>query len=220
MAVKAVFWDLDGTLLDSLYVWDRVDELFFARRGLPIPPGYTQTITPMGFRQAAEYTAALYDLPDSPEDMIAEWQRDAAEEYRLRVSLKPGARDCLRRLRDSGIRLAVCTSSMEELYRPTLIRCGIADWFDPYIASHDVPGGKENPALYTLAADRLQLSPADCAVIDDIPAALASAKQAGMTTLAIRDPAYPSDDPKRLTACADYILDTFADFPWQAILRS
>ncbi len=218
MSVKAVLWDLDGTLLDSLYVWDRVDELFFARRGLPIPPGYTQTITPMGFRQAAEYTAALYDLPDSPEDMIAEWKRDAAEEYRLRVSLKPGALSCLRRLRDSGIQLAVCTSSMEELYQPTLARHGIADWFTAYIAAHEVPGGKENPALYALAADRLGLSPEDCLVVDDIPIAIASAKQAGMTTLAVRDPAHPAADRERLTTCADRTMDTFAEFPWEWIL--
>ena len=75
---KGAIFDLDGTLLDSLGVWAHVDEVFFARRGLPLPEDYGRVIAGMSFAECAEYTKNTYNLPDSCEDICAEWTTTAA----------------------------------------------------------------------------------------------------------------------------------------------
>ena len=90
--VGAIF-DLDGTLLDSMDVWNEIDRIFLSRRGISVPEDYLQVVAPMGFRRAAEYTVERFGLPESVDALIEEWDALAIEAYQTRVRLKPGARE-------------------------------------------------------------------------------------------------------------------------------
>ena len=108
--IRAGLFDLDGTLLDSMYVWNHVDACFFARRGLEMPPDYPRSISGMSFVNTARYTKERFDLPEDVEEIMAEWTALAREEYALRVPLKKGALEFLRALRERGVRLCVVTT--------------------------------------------------------------------------------------------------------------
>ena len=90
---KAAIFDLDGTLLDSMGVWDQVDIDFLGKRGIEVPPDYMIKVSSMQFQQIAEYTIARFGLKDTPEELMQEWDDMARVAYSTTVEAKPGALD-------------------------------------------------------------------------------------------------------------------------------
>lgn len=206
---SAAVFDLDGTLLDSTWVWRQVDEAFFARRGIRTPEDYARAIQGMSFRETAEYTVRRFDLPETAEAVSAEWMRMTAEAYARRVQLKPGALSYLRGLKRAGVRLAVATANRRELFVPALSRCGALELFDAVCTSAEVGDcGKGDGALFRLAAARLGVAPADCAVFEDTLEGVAGAKGAGMRAYAVRD-AGNRHNAAAIAALADGTIDDF-----------
>ena len=99
---KGAIFDMDGTLLDSMWVWKQIDIDFLGKRGFEVPDDYLEMITPMGYQRAAEYTIARFGLDEKPEDLIEEWYQMAAEAYAERVMLKPHVKEYLEALKQSG----------------------------------------------------------------------------------------------------------------------
>lgn len=209
---KAAIFDLDGTLLDSNGVWRAVDEQFFGSRGIAYSQtDYARAVQGMSFREAAVYTVRRFDLPESPEEVMAEWMAMTREIYALRVPLKPGARDYLRFLRRSGVKLAVATANRPELFMPALEHGGVAELFEAFCTSADVGDtSKADGALFRLAAGKLGVEPADCAVFEDVLEGVAGAKRAGMRAYALRDAA-SAHSREAIDALADGTVDDFTE---------
>mgnify|MGYP002735156665 CR=1 FL=1 len=157
---KAALFDLDGTLLDSLYVWKRVDELFFVNRGMAIPENYGRAIAGMSYRESAEYTCRNYAPCEKWEDVVNEWMRLAADEYAHRVPLKPGSLEYLRMLKREGVKLAVTTAMPHSLFIPCLENLGVLELFDELCSTDQTGGhGKAEGKIYRLAAQKLGVAP-------------------------------------------------------------
>lgn len=187
--MKAALFDLDGTLLDSMDVWTKVDEAFFAARNLEIPADYTRAISGMSFRATAAYTKERFQLPESAEAIAAEWTELAAREYAEHVALKPGSLEFLAGLKARGVRMAVVTALHRGLYEPCLRRNGVLTFFE-FCLSTDEAGGasKRDGLLYAMAADRLGVARADCAVFEDVYEGILGAKTLGMRAYCVIDP--------------------------------
>ena len=165
---KAAIFDLDGTLLDSMGVWDQVDIDFLNKRGIEVPPDYMTKVSAMQFRQIAEYTIARFGLTDTPEELMQEWDDMASVAYSTTVEAKPGALDYLRDLKASGVKLGVATSLPPHLREPALRHVGMFDLFNDIVSVDDANDvGKDQPDVYLLAAKRLGAAPVDCTVFED-----------------------------------------------------
>lgn len=207
--LRAALLDLDGTLLDSMRVWDEVDRIFLGRRGIQVPADYAGSINGMSFRATAEYTIRRFALSDTPEQLMEEWTAIAREEYTLHIPLKPGAAEFLSFLADSGIRICAVTTLVEELFRPCLTRCGIINRFSfIHVAKK---GTKEDGTAFLEAADRLGVKPEECAVFEDSLPGILGAKNAGMTACAVPD-RLKTEKRKALIRAADMCSDRFSDF--------
>ena len=178
---KAAIFDLDGTLLDSMGVWDQVDIDFLAKRGIEVPADYMGKVAAMQFRQIAEYTIARFGLPDTPEALMQEWDDMARVAYSTVVEAKPHAVEYLSYLKRSGAKLAVATSLPPALREPAMKHVGIFDYFDQIVSVDDANDvGKDRPDVFLLAAGRLGVVPEQCTVFEDLLVAMRSAKSVGM----------------------------------------
>ncbi|MCI6260966.1 MAG: HAD family phosphatase [Pyramidobacter sp.] len=187
MEFAGALFDLDGTLIDSADVWARIDAEFLRRRGLVVPDDYMCAVSSKKFSEAAVYTIARFGLDETAEALAAEWLEMARREYGSGVFLRPHAGEYLRWLKARGVKLGTVTGLPHSLAEAALKNNGVYALFDAFTSADETPRGKEHPAVYLLAARRLGVTPADCAVFEDVPACLESARAAGMKVFAVRN---------------------------------
>lgn len=177
--IKAAIFDLDGTLLDSAYVWAEVDRQFLGRRGLELPDDYCKSICTMNLEQAAVYTKKRFALSNSIDEIIDEWKSSAMHEYRDNVQPFEGAYEFLVLLKQRGIKTALATASDRVFYEPALKRTGLYELLDFFSQTSEVERGKGFPDVYLHAAAALGVKPADAAVFEDIPEGISGARAGG-----------------------------------------
>lgn len=185
MKFEAAIFDLDGTLLDSMGVWEQIDISFLQKRNLSVPEDYAAKLSSLSFEEAAHYTIARFGLDEKAEDIMREWREMAAYEYAHHVGLLPHALDYLLRLKAAGIRLAVATGMTIGLAVPCLKNNAILELFDAVCSTDEVPRGKTFPDIFAFTAKKLGVPPEKCLVFDDVLPAIKSAKQLHMLTCGV-----------------------------------
>lgn len=204
--IKGAIFDLDGTLLDSLWVWADIDARFLAKRGFAVPPDYMAKVCTLSYRETAEYTIARFGLTDTPEQLMAEWLEMSVAYYADELKLKPAVKQYLRELKAKGIKLAVATSALPEMCIPALKNNGVYDLFDAVVTTSEVGRGKTSPDVYLLAAKRIGLAPSQCAVYEDSLGAARTAKAAEFYIVGVYD-RYGEAQADELKLFADEFID-------------
>lgn len=188
LPILAAIFDFDGTLIDSLGVWDDIDRKSFAKRGLNVPAIFADTTAAMNPRQIADYVIKNYGFTDSPEDLMKEWSDMAFDAYANHLPLRKGAYDYIKYLQSKKIKLVLVTTLSKRLCVPALERFGILDCFDFLKFGEDLSeAGKHSPKTYLDIADNIKINPENCAVFEDSATALRSAQQAGMKIYGVVD---------------------------------
>lgn len=206
---KGVIFDLDGTLLDSMNVWYDVDRDFFERFDLKLTDDYSKAIASLNFNMAAKYTIKNYNLNLTVEQVVNIWYEMAQKKYSEDVEAFEGAKEILEKYRQNGTKIALATSSTENLFTPALKRLGLYDYFDVFCTSEEIGKNKDLPDIYEITAQRLGLSPENCIVFEDIEKAVNSAKKAGCVCVAKKnesDRLTDSDFPN-----ADLVINNFSE---------
>ena len=213
MTFEAAIFDLDGTLLNSMNVWEQIDIEFLQKRGLPVPADYVVEICARSFEEAAQYTIELFGLPETIDDIIKEWNVMAAYEYAYNVKIQSYAMDYLLQLKSRGIKLAVATGLPKELFIPCLKNNSVLHLFDVLCSTDEVRHGKECPDVFELAAKRLRVVPERCIVFDDVLPAIKSAKMANMIACGIYDK-YSAHNQTEIEEIADSYIFNFKEAPF------
>lgn len=190
LPILAAIFDFDGTLIDSLGVWDDIDRKSFAKRGLNVPAIFADTTATMNPRQIADYVIKNYGFTDSPEELMKEWSDMAFDAYANHLPLRKGAYDYVKYLQSKKIKLVLVTTLSKRLCVPALERFGILNCFNFLKFGEDLSeAGKHSSKTYIDIADNININPENCAVFEDSPTALRSAQQAGMKTYGVVDDA-------------------------------
>ena len=206
--IKGIIFDIDGTLLDSMNVWSVIDVRFLQGRGLPVPDDYLKTVAALGLKRAAVYTRDLFDLKEDLQDIENEWMQMAFDAYQYHVPAKEGAVSFVKMLHEKGIRLGLATSGDVELFAPALTRLGIYHCFDCYTTVREVERPKGFPDIYIKTAQKMGLSPDECAVFEDMLSAIRGARDGGFTTVAVYED-HAKADWDQIRSVADRAILSF-----------
>jgi HAD superfamily hydrolase (TIGR01509 family) len=188
--IEAVVFDLDGVLVDSEPVWERVRREFVAARGGHWPPDAQHRLMGMSTAEWSAYMAADFGLDFSPAEVAERIIAGLAAAYESRLPLLPGAVDAVRRLA-ARWPLAVASSSPASLIAVVLDAADLRSAFSAAVSSEEVKRGKPAPDVYLEAAARLGVGPAGCAAVEDSSNGLRAAAAAGLAVIAIPRPEYP-----------------------------
>ncbi|WP_167956631.1 HAD family hydrolase [Anaerosporobacter faecicola] len=208
--IDAVIFDLDGTLVDSMWLWKEIDVEYLGRYGHAVPEDLQHAVEGMSFSETAEYFKERFQLPDSLEDIKAEWNKMAWDKYADEVPLKKGVKEFLTQLRKKGIKTGIATSNSKELVNHVLKHRNITEYFDTVRTSCEAKKGKPAPDIYLLVAKDLQVEPSRCLVFEDLSLGIVAGKRAGMQVCTVFD-LYSQEDIVRKREYADYYIDSYVD---------
>lgn len=204
---KAVLFDLDGTLVDSMWVWRDIDIDFLSAIGRELPDDLQKCIEGMSFTETAEYFKKRFDIKDDVEDIKIKWNKMAYDKYTSEVKLKKGAREFLSRLKADGILIGIASSNSMTLIEGALKAEGVLEYFDAITTACEAGAGKPAPDIYLLAAKKLDVKPEKCLVFEDIPMGIMAGNAAGMDTVAVEDDYSKCMRDEKIKLAGYYIKD-------------
>lgn len=208
--VRAVIFDLDGTLVDSMWIWKDIDIAYLDKHNLPLPQDLQKSIEGMSFTETAQYFKTRFSLVDSVDTIKAEWVSMAQDYYSNRIDLKRGAREFVEKLNEKGIPVGIGTSNSRELALMVLQRHRLEMKVSELVTSCEVPKGKPAPDVFLKVAEQLGVDPAQCLVFEDTYAGVAAARAAGMQVIAVRD-AFSEEWAHEIEPLVQYYISDFAE---------
>ena len=208
--IKAVIFDLDGTLVDSMWMWRNIDMEFLAERNLPYEEDLQDKIEGMSFTETARYFQEYFKLTETLEELKQIWNEMAIEKYRHEVPLKEGAGEFLEYLKENNIKMGIATSNSSELVQAVDDAHGLSRYISCVITACSVNKGKPAPDVYLEAARQLHVNPGDCLVFEDLVKGMEAGKNAGMRVCGVEDD-YSLGQRERKRKTCDYYIRSFLE---------
>jgi len=207
--IKAVIFDLDGTLVDSMWMWKQIDIEFLERYGFECPEELQRDVEGMSFTETAQYFKQRFHLKETIEEIKDIWVQMSIDKYRFEVPLKKGVREYLNHIKSRGIKAGIATSNGREMVDAVIGSLDIGNYFGVITTACEVAAGKPAPDIYLKVADTLGADPKDCLVFEDVPAGILAGKAAGMTVCAVDDEFSRHMEEEKRSLADYYIHDYF-----------
>lgn len=208
--IKAVIFDMDGTLIDSMWLWKAIDIEYLKKHSHELPEDLQKSIEGKSFTETARYFKERFDIADDVEDIMAEWNTMAGDYYRQKVTMKEKAEHFLQCLIKNGFKTGIGTSNSRELVGVVMNKFGLDDYIHTIRTSCEVAAGKPSPDIYLKVAEDLGVKPEECLVFEDVPMGIMAAKNAGMKCCAIYDD-FSKDMDEEKKALADYYITSYEE---------
>lgn len=208
--IKGAVFDLDGTLLDSMFIWSDIGIRYLKARGITPEKGLTEKFNEMSLRQAAEYYIEHYECQETVEDIENGINKMVEDFYFNRVLTKPDIKILLDYLKANGVKMCVATATDKYLVEAALRRNGILDYFSEIFTCAIVNAGKNEPKIYRVSADFLGTSKEETLVFEDALYAIKTAKADGFRVIGIKDPT----EERRIDTvkqCCDEFIENYCD---------
>ncbi|AGI48476.1 haloacid dehalogenase superfamily, subfamily IA, variant 3 with third motif having DD or ED [Thermoplasmatales archaeon BRNA1] len=206
--MKAVIFDMDGTLIDTekfnIMFWCEAGKKF----GFGITPDDVIHIRSLDSRLVAKYFRERFGDSFDFETVRGERRRLMRAHVEANgIEPKPGIREVLDYLKGTGAKLAVATASTQEHADDYLEQIGVKDMFDMVISTHSVENGKPAPDVYLYACRCLGFDPKDCVAVEDAPFGIESAYRAGCHVVTVPDVSEPDEKQLDMLECVAETLD-------------
>jgi HAD superfamily hydrolase (TIGR01509 family) len=186
MIAGAIF-DLDGTVLDSMTVWEHAPERYLAGLGIEAEPGLGKAMFTMNMQEGAEFLKEKFGLDEGIDDIIKGVNRAVIYFYHEQVQLKEGVGEFLETMRQAGVKMTAATTSDRYIVESALRRLKVIGCFDRIFTSTEIGSGKSEPDIFLAAAEFMGTLPRETWVFEDSLYAIQTAKNAGFRTAGVYD---------------------------------
>lgn len=209
--IKAVLFDLDGTLVDSMWIWEDIDKMYMEQLKVEYKLSELhENINGMSFTETAQFFKDTFNIPNTVDEIKEEWNQMAEQYYKTKVPMKNNAREFVGILNENGIKTGIGTSNSKHLVSLILDVHEMHGSFETVRTSCEVQKGKPSPDIYLKVAEDLGVKPEECLVFEDIVEGVMAAQSAGMKACAVYDE-YSKDYKEKLVALADYYIHDYSE---------
>ena len=185
--IKGVIFDLDGTLLLSMHVWDTIGSTYLRSLGIEPDPDTDEIVKIYTVEEAAAHFYKRYGLSVTPEEITESINNELVHQYHEVLYPKEGVMEMLERFKAAGVKMYAATATDRHLIEPCIKRCGIYDYLEGMLTCTEVGEGKGKPTIYRLATEALGIDKENIAVFEDALYAIRTAKRDGYFVVAIYD---------------------------------
>lgn len=208
---KGAIFDMDGTLLDSMPVWNRLTQGYLAEFGLTVTDEEYAACEGFSQPQVAQYFADRYpELPGGASGLMEGMDRLITKRYETIAKPKDGVLPFLDELHRRGVKMAIATLTARRHAEKALRDRNMMGYFAFMLTIEDVGISKYQPDIYLMSAEKMGLAPAECIVFEDAPYACATAKRAGFRVCGMVEPAYAAGETQ-LRAVSDFVVEQSYD---------
>lgn len=185
--IKAILFDADGTLMDSIASWRKALRTVLERRGFPYSEEDFQVLIPLTTKEGGAYLKEKYGFAETGDEIAAEYLGLVEGFYATEVELKKGVREALEYYAGKGIPLAIVTSSERILIEAACKRHGISQYFQGLYICSELGTSKRNSDIFVNTAKILGAQPAETLVYEDSDYAIETAVKAGFKVIKVID---------------------------------
>ena len=187
MKLKCAIFDFDGTLFDSMFIWDNVGEIYLRSLEKEPKPSMREDVRALSLYQSACYFKQEYDMFLSVEEIMRGINQTIEHFYIHEVLPKPGVADFLKRMHKDGISMCIATASDRYQIEAALSRCGMEHYFEAIFTCSEVGHGKDEPVIFQKAMEHFGADRSSAIVFEDAIHAIQTAKDDGFAVVAVFD---------------------------------
>ena len=191
--IQGAIFDLDGTILDSMFIWNDIGYKFLEMKNIQVPPGADKQFTQMSLQQAAEYYIEHFDNTATLESIINDINMLVEGFYFNEVLKKDGIQEFLELLKERGVKMCVATATDKYMVEKALERNGLLHYFSEIFTCNGVGAGKDTSVIYDIALEHLGTPKENTFVFEDAFYAIKTAHAAGYNVVGIKDVSEPED---------------------------
>ena len=202
MNIKCAIFDFDGTLFDSMFIWDEIGERYLRSLGKEPNPSMREAVRTLSLYQAACYLRREYDLPLSTEGIMKGINQMIEHFYLSEILPKPGVCEFLEHMKKAGISMCIATASERYQIEAALKRCGMSQYFDAIFTCSEIGHGKEEPFIFRQAMEVCGAERNTTVVFEDAFHAALTARKDGFSVIAVYDESEKyQEEIRRLADC-------------------
>ena len=216
--IKGAIFDLDGTLIDSMFIWDTIGEEYLKSLDITPKENLAEVFKAFTLEQTAEYYRNNYGVELSTQEIIYGINNMVAETYRTKVTLKPGVSDFLKRLHRAGVKMCIATVTDRVIVEAVLNRLNVRNYFSEIFTCAEVGYSKETPEIYRQALEHLGTEKNETVVFEDVLHALKTAKDDGFMVASVYDKHEPRQEEMKMIS--DYYITDFDSFCFKTKMKT
>ena len=206
MKIECTIFDFDGTLFDSMFIWENASEMYLRSLGKMSKPSIREDVRTLSLYQSANYLKKEYDLSLSVEDIMTGINKMIEHFYINDVLPKQGVIEFLDKMKSLNIPMCIASATDRYQIKTALNRCQINHYFDEIFTCSEVGYGKDSPVIFRNAMEHFKANRSTTLVFEDAFHAIQTAKSDGFMTIAVFDDSEKRQ--KEIKSLADcYILD-------------
>lgn len=207
MKIKCAIFDFDGTLFDSMFLWEDVGEIYLRSLGKVPRESLREEVRTLSLYQAACYLQREYDLALSADEIMAGINRTIEHFYLNEILPKPGVIEFLKKLRQMGVFIGIATASERYQIEAALKRCEMEGLIDKIFTCSEIGYGKDEPFIFSKTMEALGADRSTSIVFEDAIHAVQTSKKDGFVTVAVFDDS--EKQQRELQELADFYLEDF-----------